>query len=158
MSLNYSFYVETSESRDQVIDSLQRAIRQSSKTESGILAPGLVVDVRVSDEEDIEYVKRRFQFEPNLTLYFHKLKFNDFEESDKSLVLAVLRLMDKGAGDSALEFDSGDILLRRVSGQILLNSGGDFWKPSILSFVDVPYKMSDDKDMASTSLNQIRQG
>lgn len=67
-------------------------------------------------------------------------KFDDHNIGIENMIKAVFSLMQKLKEDMILLFNDEEIILKRTSGELVLNSDTDFWDTYNLSITDISYK------------------
>lgn len=129
MALDYYLTIQNPANEitpEQVRKALAAAFSLQTHEISGILiAPGLSVNVF---KEDDEYEASLFGTPyPDVCVAFRVNKFEHYEKGANTMLKMVVWLMAFFNGDMVLSDDTEPVILRRISGKLVLNEDAEFW-------------------------------
>lgn len=124
---------------DIILDYLYTGFNLERNKLSGILS-GKGYTINSFLDNDIYRESSFGSQNPDLIVSFIIDKFDDHEIGINNMVKTVLAIMQKLKEDMILLFDDDEILLKRTSGSLVVNSDADFWETYSLSIADMSYK------------------
>jgi len=142
MALEYTFISDHDLELTEITTLLSHL--QDFESQSDYLkAPGLTIYIDYADQEDKAFVKEHFHFTPSLSLCFVQDKFADFNLAYTHIIKATMTLLKKYSPNALLNFNGDTILLRKINGQLFIyQDESDFWEPSLLKTVPLPYEIA----------------
>lgn len=141
MSYGYTLALTTTLFAEEVLQLVCQYLNFERHT-SYVVGPGVVVHVRVADEEDKEFALEYEGFEPDLSVDMSHKRGNkdDLLEAD-NVIRATMVLLHHCSGNAVLR--ANDILWLRLQNNVLLiNSNGAFWQEfqDLLPLITLPYE------------------
>jgi hypothetical protein len=150
MALDYSLDIQTELHPKQAL----KLISVSIGSDSGVKkrnrrvfistdASGLIISAYRFKASDPCFIAEDLGIEVSMSIGFRLSKFKDLEVQKHALLKATIELLRLVSGDAVLLFNGEVIWLLRKSGDLILNSHKDLWRPELLALVTLPYKMKD---------------
>lgn len=142
MTIEFSLEVHNRDNKLQpniILDYLRDKFNLTRNELSGILSgKGYTINSYIDDDV---YRESSFRSEfSDLIISFIIDKFDDHDIGIDNMMKTVFALMEQLKEDMILLFDDEEILLRRTSGELIVNSDTDFWDSYNLLIPDIPYK------------------
>lgn len=85
-------------------------------------------------------IKEAFDFVPTLAINFQLDKFDQTELGMDLMLEAVQSILEQLSGDAVLLHNNEDVIAIRKDGRLVINSDSDFWSPSRLKRLRLPYE------------------
>jgi len=150
MALEYTLEVSTELEPAQTLQlmfssiGIETNIEQSDK--HGVMVstsgPGFTTYAFSSGDEQ-RYLTEELGITTNVTILFRLDKFANIEVAKTALVRATIELLRQIQRDAVLLFNGEEVVLLQKVGQLTLNKSREFWTPSYLALVTLPYEMRD---------------
>ncbi len=141
MALEYTLMIDDVRSLTEITNLLSH-LQDFQYQLDYLKAPGLTIYIDDTDQEDKAFVKEHFHFTPSLCLCFIQDKFADSHLAYTNLIKATVALLIS-CKNAILDFNGDTILLRKINGQLLIyQQQSDFWEPSLLHLVSLPYQFA----------------
>jgi len=142
MTIEFSLEVHNKDDNlkpEAILDYLQDNFKFERNELSGILSvKGCTVNSYFDDDPYREsYFLSQF---PDLIISFIIDKFDDHDIGIDNMIKTVFALIGKLKEDMILLFDDEEILLKRTSGELVVNSDTDFWDSYDLFIPNMPHK------------------
>lgn len=144
MALEYHLYIDAACSANHleklIVDAGATKLSDSPATYGGDKILCVVVQ---SDPRTRAFIAEEFHVEPRVNVYFRLDKF-DLDQSQRSLVQYIDRVLIGCAGDAVVVFNGELVVMRRTHDALLIRAGSAVsmhGRPSLLS---APYAVVDD--------------
>lgn len=140
MALEYRLRIATDLTPSQALDVLSRL--HGLKADPGrLVGTGVVIYASMESELGQSILREAFNFSPTISLAFRVDKFENWEAGVSTTIRAALELLSQTQGDAVLLFNGEEVVFLRTKGEFILNNGWNFWNPSRLALVALPYEM-----------------
>ena len=142
MTIEFTLEIHNKDNKllpDIILDYLYTGFNLERNKLSGILS-GKGYTINSFLDNDIYRESSFGSQNPDLIVSFIIDKFDDHEIGINNMIKTVMAIMQKLKEDMILLFDDDEILLKRTSGNLVVNSDTDFWDTYSLSITDMPYK------------------
>ena len=142
MTIEFALEIHNKDNKlkpDIILDYLHNNFNFERNELSGILiGKGYTINSYIDDDV---YRESSFRSEfSDLIISFVIDKFNDHDIGIDNMIKTVSSLMEQLKEDMIFLFDDEVILLKRTSGELIINNDTDFWDSYNLSIPDIPYK------------------
>ncbi|MGI9419132.1 MAG: SitI3 family protein [Geminicoccaceae bacterium] len=128
MSLDYTLYLSTTKTPDQIVERLGFLSNADDVISSG--EPGLATRGASADHPVVQAdIEETFGFLPTVKIMFSLDKFHeDLPGLQAKLARSVVALLVEEEGDAVLVFSGGAPVLKRTDGHLYLNENWSSWK------------------------------
>jgi hypothetical protein len=142
MGLDYGLHLATEMKREQALDLIGQHIQglQWDAEHATFFNADIIITGGPMDELSQSIMEEGFHFRPNLFMLFRHPSNRDFEKFVRMLLRGALLLLEHGQ-DGVLLFSGETIVLQRLRGELLFNSGYILYEDQhwIEAHVPVPF-------------------
>ena len=149
MSLSYTLELEKKLEPKQLLQLLveRHNLQWHQETISG---KGIWINAYAEDDpENQSLTKKEFGFIPSTIISFRVNTDDTLEIGERTLIRAVMTLLQQVTGNAILLFNYENLVLQRINNQLIFNQDmWEEWTANELEGINLPYKL---KQFASTT-------
>ena len=109
----------------------------------GISGFGIWINAYKEDEEDIKILtEKRIKFQPQTVVRFSYRSKSDSENEERTLIRAVMTLLNNVSGNAVLLFNCETIVFQRIENQLTFNNNFfEKYTADEMQKLNIPYKL-----------------